>query len=146
VVKDAKNASQYWHFFMVEKKQMSKAHAPGFLALVEQARAQIKEISITELLQHNQPYVLLDVREDHEWQQGHLPEAMHLGKGIIERDIEQTVADKKQKLVLYCGGGYRSALAALTLQQMGYQQVFSLSGGYRQWCELNLPLDVPASN
>jgi rhodanese-related sulfurtransferase len=125
---------------------MSKDHAPGFLALVEQARAQIKEISITELLQHNQPYVLLDVREDHEWQQGHLPEAMHLGKGIIERDIEQTVADKKQKLVLYCGGGYRSALAALTLQQMGYQQVFSLSGGYRQWCEQKLPLDVPGSN
>lgn len=123
---------------------MSKQHAPGFIALVEQARAQITEISIPELLEHNQPYVLLDIREDHEWLQGHLPEAMHLGKGIIERDIEQTVADKKQKIILYCGGGYRSALSALTLQQMGYKNVHSLIGGYREWCERKLPLDVPA--
>lgn len=122
---------------------MSKQHAPGFLALVEAAKAQIKEISIDELLQHREPYVLLDIREDHEWQQGHLPEAMHLGKGIIERDIEQTVADKKQKIVLYCGGGYRSALSAQTLQQMGYQQVLSLAGGYREWCERRLPLVKP---
>lgn len=122
---------------------MSKQHAPAFLALVEQAKAQINEISIDEMLQHNQPYVLLDIREDHEWLRGHLPEAMHLGKGIIERDIEQTVADKKQKIVLYCGGGYRSALSAQTLQQMGYSNVFSLAGGYREWCERKLPLDVP---
>ena len=122
---------------------MSKQHAPGFLALVEAAKAQIKEISIDELLQHREPYVLLDIREDHEWQQGHLPEAMHLGKGIIERDIEQTVADKKQKIVLYCGGGYRSALSAQTLQQMGYQQVLSLAGGYREWCERQLPQVKP---
>ena len=120
---------------------MSKQHAPGFLALVELAKTQINEITIDEMLQHNQPYVLLDIREDHEWAQGHLPEAMHLGKGIIERDIEQTVADKKQKIVLYCGGGYRSALSAQTLQQMGYQNVFSLAGGYREWCERKLPLD-----
>ena len=124
---------------------MSKQHAPGFLALVEQAKGQIKEISIPELLEHNQPYVLLDIREDHEWDKGHMPEAMHLGKGIIERDIEQTVADKKQKIVLYCGGGYRSALSAQTLQQMGYQNVYSLAGGYREWCERNLPLEVPAA-
>ena len=124
---------------------MSKHHAPGFLALVEQAKAQINEISISELLEHNQPYVLLDIREDHEWAAGHLPEAMHLGKGIIERDIEQTVADKKQKIVLYCGGGYRSALSAQTLQQMGYQNVFSLTGGYREWCERKLPVEVPAT-
>ena len=122
---------------------MSKQHAAGFIALVEAAKQQIKEISIDELLAHEQPYVLLDIREDHEWQQGHFPEAMHLGKGIIERDIEQTVADKKQKIVLYCGGGYRSALAALTLQQMGYQQVFSLAGGFREWQERNLPLVTP---
>ncbi|MBZ9611431.1 rhodanese-like domain-containing protein [Rheinheimera maricola] len=122
---------------------MSKQHAPAFVALVEQAKAQINEIGITELLEHNQPYVLLDIREDHEWVQGHLPEAMHLGKGIIERDIEQTVADKKQKIVLYCGGGYRSALSAQTLQLMGYQNVFSLIGGYREWCERKLPVDVP---
>ncbi|GAA0559671.1 MAG: sulfurtransferase [Alteromonadaceae bacterium] len=123
---------------------MSKQHAPGFVALVEQAKSEINEISIDELLEHNQPYVLLDIREDHEWDKGHLPEAMHLGKGIIERDIEQTVADKKQKIVLYCGGGYRSALSAQTLQQMGYQNVYSLAGGYREWCERNLPLEVPA--
>ncbi len=122
---------------------MRTQQAPGVLALVEAAKAQIKEISIDELLQHREPYVLLDIREDHEWQQGHLPEAMHLGKGIIERDIEQTVADKKQKIVLYCGGGYRSALSAQTLQQMGYQQVLSLAGGYREWCERQLPLVKP---
>ena len=122
---------------------MSKQHAPGFLALVEAAKAQIKEISIDELLSHQEPYVLLDIREDHEWLAGHLPEAMHLGKGIIERDIEQTVADKKQKIVLYCGGGYRSALSAQTLQQMGYQQVLSLAGGYREWQQRNLPLVKP---
>lgn len=125
---------------------MSTQHAPGFLALVQQAKSEINEISIDELLEHNQPYVLLDVREDHEWAKGHLPEAMHLGKGIIERDIEATVADKKQKIVLYCGGGYRSALSAQTLQQMGYQNVYSLAGGYREWSERNLPLDVPTAN
>ncbi|MDX1390854.1 MAG: rhodanese-like domain-containing protein [Rheinheimera sp.] len=125
---------------------MSTQHAPGFLALVQQAKSEINEISIDELLEHNQPYVLLDVREDHEWVKGHLPEAMHLGKGIIERDIEATVADKKQKIVLYCGGGYRSALSAQTLQQMGYQNVYSLAGGYREWSERNLPLDVPTAN
>lgn len=122
---------------------MSKQHAPGFLALVEAAKAQIKEISIDELLSHQEPYVLLDIREDHEWLAGHLPEAMHLGKGIIERDIEQTVPDNKQKIVLYCGGGYRSALSAQTLQQMGYQQVLSLAGGYREWQQRNLPLVRP---
>lgn len=122
---------------------MSKQHAPGFLALVNAAKAHIKEITIDELLQHNEPYVLLDIREDHEWQKGHFPEAMHLGKGVIERDIEQVVADKKQKIVLYCGGGFRSALSAQTLQQMGYQQVLSLAGGYREWQERKLPIVLP---
>lgn len=122
---------------------MSKQHAPGFIALVNAAKSQIKEITIDEMQQHNEPYVLLDIREDHEWLNGHLPEAMHLGKGIIERDIEQTVADKKQKIVLYCGGGYRSALSAQTLQQMGYQQVLSLAGGYREWLERQLPVVKP---
>ncbi|MDX1677535.1 rhodanese-like domain-containing protein [Arsukibacterium sp.] len=123
---------------------MAAQHAPGFVALVNRAKAEISEITIDELLQHNQPYVLLDVREDHEWAKGHLPEAMHLGKGIIERDIEQTVPDKKQKIILYCGGGYRSALAALTLQQMGYQQVLSLAGGYREWTVQGLTVEIPA--
>ncbi len=125
--------------------KMSKVHAPGFLALVAEAKKAITEISIDELLEHNQPYVLLDIREDHEWQAGHLPEAMHLGKGIIERDIEHTVADKKQKIVLYCGGGYRSALSAQTLQQMGYQQVFSLAGGFTEWHKRQLPIITPGA-
>jgi len=122
---------------------MSKQHAPGFIALVNAAKSQINEMTIDEMQQHNEPYVLLDIREDHEWLGGHLPEAMHLGKGIIERDIEQTVPDKKQKIVLYCGGGFRSALSAQTLQQMGYQRVFSLIGGYREWTARNLPVITP---
>ncbi|GGW64413.1 rhodanese-like domain-containing protein [Alishewanella tabrizica] len=122
---------------------MSKQHAPGFIALVNAAKSQINEMTIDEMQQHNEPYVLLDIREDHEWLSGHLPEAMHLGKGIIERDIEQTVPDKKQKIVLYCGGGFRSALSAQTLQQMGYQHVFSLIGGYREWTARNLPVITP---
>lgn len=122
---------------------MSKQHAPGFIALVNAAKSQINEMTIDEMQQHNEPYVLLDIREDHEWLGGHLPEAMHLGKGIIERDIEQTVPDKKQKIVLYCGGGFRSALSAQTLQQMGYLRVFSLIGGYREWTARNLPVITP---
>lgn len=112
---------------------MSKQHAAGFLAIVETARRQINEISVVTLQQSATPYVLIDVREDHEWQQGHLPQAIHLGKGIIERDIEQTVSNKQQQIVLYCGGGYRSALAALSLKHMGYTNVLSLEGGYREW-------------
>lgn len=123
---------------------MSKQHAPGFLAIVETARAQINEISVAALQQLSSSYALIDVREDHEWQQGHLPEAIHLGKGIIERDIEQKISNKQQQIVLYCGGGYRSALAALSLKQMGYTNVLSLAGGHRSWVEAGLPLTVPA--
>ncbi|MEE2001167.1 rhodanese-like domain-containing protein [Alkalimonas sp. MEB108] len=118
-------------------------HSPAFLALVNAAKAVIKEMDIASLQQRSTPYVLIDTREDNEWQQGHLPGAMHLGKGIIERDIEQTVQDKHQAIILYCGGGYRSALAAQALQQMGYQQVFSLAGGYRAWQEQGLPIERP---
>lgn len=115
-------------------------HAPAFLALVNKVKLRIKEITIPELQLLQQPYLLLDIREDHEWQKGHLPHAQHLGKGIIERDIEQLVPDKAQLIILYCGGGYRSALAADNLQLMGYSQVFSLDGGYRDWCQRSLPL------
>ncbi len=124
---------------------MSKQHSPGFLALVNAAKSRVKEITIEEFLQHQQPCVLIDVREDREWQAGHLPQAMHLGKGIIERDIEQVVQDKQQTMVLYCGGGYRSALAADALQQMGYQHVLSLAGGYSAWVAKGLPLEKPAN-
>jgi rhodanese-related sulfurtransferase len=112
---------------------MSKQHSAGFLALVAAAKTRIREISIEEFQQHQRPSVLIDVREDGEWQAGHLPQAIHLGKGILERDIEATVQDKQQTLVLYCGGGYRSALAADVLQQMGYSDVLSLAGGYSAW-------------
>lgn len=123
---------------------MAPQHAPAFLALVAQVKRHINEITIPQLQQFTRPYILLDVREDHEWQRGHIANAVHLGKGIIERDIEQQVPDKNQTIVLYCGGGYRSALAADSLQRMGYSQVYSLDGGYRDWCQRELPLIVAA--
>lgn len=122
---------------------MSKQHNAGFLTLVEDAKNRVKEITITEFQQHQRPSVLIDVREDREWQAGHLPQAMHLGKGIIERDIEAMVQDKQQTLVLYCGGGFRSALAADVLQKMGYTDVLSLAGGYSAWVNAGLPLEKP---
>ncbi|WP_419570391.1 rhodanese-like domain-containing protein [Rheinheimera sp.] len=124
---------------------MSKQHSAGFLALVQDAKSRVTELSITELQQFNRPYVLVDVREDHEWQAGHLPGALHLGKGIIERDIEKAVPDVQQTLVLYCGGGFRSALAADVLQKMGYKDVLSLAGGYSAWVAAGLPLHQPGA-
>lgn len=119
---------------------MSKQHSAGFLALVADAKSRVREISIEEYRQSQTPALLIDVREDNEWQQGHLPAALHLGKGIIERDIEKAVPDKQQALVLYCGGGFRSALAADVLQKMGYQDVLSLAGGYTAWVNAALPV------
>lgn len=107
-------------------------HSPGFVALAEAAKAQIREVTVAETLvrlAENPAACLLDVREDHEWQQAHADGAQHLGKGIIERDIETRVPDPATEIILYCGGGYRSALAAATLQKMGYSNVFSLAGG-----------------
>lgn len=124
---------------------MSKQHSAGFLALVNDAKSRVTELSITELQQFNRPYVLVDVREDHEWQAGHLPGALHLGKGILERDIEKAVPDPQQTLVLYCGGGFRSALAADMLQKMGYKDVLSLAGGYSAWVAAGLPLHQPGA-
>ncbi|MBS0207893.1 MAG: sulfurtransferase [Planctomycetes bacterium] len=111
-------------------------HAPGFLKLVEAARKQIREVTTEQIaarLARGDEFVLLDVREDHEWQAGHLPAARHLGRGILERDVEAQFPDPHTELVLYCGGGYRSALAAHSLQQMGYDNVWSLAGGFRDW-------------
>lgn len=122
---------------------MSKVHTAGFLAVVNDAKSRVREISIAEFARHQVPSVLIDVREDREWQAGHLPQAMHLGKGIIERDIENAVQDKQQTLVLYCGGGYRSALAADMLQKMGYTDVLSLAGGYTAWLEAGLAVEKP---
>jgi len=111
-------------------------HSPGFLRLVDEARAKIREVSIDDverLLAVDTPFLLIDVREEEEWRRGHLPGARHLCKGIIERDIETAVPDRNAHLVLYCGGGFRSALAAEALQRMGYTRAESMTGGWRAW-------------
>lgn len=118
-------------------------HNPQFLALVESARGQIEECTIHDIqkrLEAQEAFVLFDVREDHEWLKGHLPSARHLGRGILERDIEATVPDTGTEIILYCGGGYRSALAALNLKQMGYTRVISMDGGFRAWKEAGFPI------
>ncbi len=119
-------------------------HSPGFLALVNDAKARIREIDIDEyqrMLAARDPHVLVDIREDGEWAAGHAAGALHLGKGIIERDIEVAVPQKDAKLVLYCGGGYRSALSADALQKMGYTNVISLDGGWRAYQAAGLPVE-----
>jgi rhodanese-related sulfurtransferase len=121
-----------------------KTHKPGFLAMVWDAKSRIKEANIDEYRQMpRENLVLVDVREDNEWAAGHAAGAIHLGKGIIERDIETEIPDKSTTLVLYCGGGYRSALAADALQKMGYTGVISLDGGWRAWVEAGLPVEKP---
>ena len=117
-------------------------HASGFLKLVEETLSRINEITpeaVCAMQETHEPFLLIDVREDHEWQAGHIKDAMHVGRGILERDIENTAPSVDTKLVLYCGGGYRSALAAESLQKMGYTNVVSLRGGWREWKEKNLP-------
>ena len=112
----------------------SVQHSPGFLKLVNEARARVKEITVDEArdrLAHNPNAVLMDVREDHEWQAGHAAQAVHLGKGILERDLEKTIPDLAAEVIMYCGGGYRSALTADAAQRMGYRNVCSLIGGYK---------------
>ena len=112
-------------------------HAPGFLAIVNDAKTRVKEWDFREVkrrLDAGEKFTLVDVREDSEWARGHLPGAIHLGKGVIERDIETAVPDKSATLVLYCGGGFRSALAADNLQKMGYTHcISSTDGGWRSW-------------
>ena len=113
-------------------------HSEGFLNLVNDAKTRVREVTVAETQQQmrvNPEIRLIDVREDNEWQAGHAAGAIHLGKGIIERDIETVVPKKEAKLTLYCGGGYRSALAADALQRMGYTNVFSMAGGWRAWKE-----------
>jgi len=113
-------------------------HSEGFLKLVDDAKSRVREVTVAETqerMNENTAAKLIDVREDNEWDAAHAAGAIHLGKGIIERDIETTVPDKNTELILYCGGGYRSALAADTLQQMGYTNVFSMAGGWKAWKE-----------
>lgn len=119
-------------------------HSPGFLKLVEQAKRRIKECGVAEVkakLDRGDRFHFVDVREDHEYAKDHATGAVHLGKGIIERDIETAVPNKEDEIVLYCGGGYRSALAADALQQMGYTNVRSMEGGIRAWREAGYPVE-----
>lgn len=119
-------------------------HSKGFLALVHDAKKRIRETDVHEInsrQKQRQSFHLVDVREDNEWNAGHLPGAIHLGKGIIERDIEKKIPDHNAEIVLYCGGGFRSALAADNLQKMGYTNVISMDGGYRVWKESGYALE-----
>jgi rhodanese-related sulfurtransferase len=121
-----------------------KKHNPGFLALVNDAKSRVKEVDIEQYQKMPRDgHVLIDTREDSEWQAGHAAGAIHLGKGIIERDIESEIPDKSTTLVLYCGGGFRSALVADALQKMGYQNAISLDGGWRAWNGAGLPVEKP---
>lgn len=117
-------------------------HAPKFLAIVNDARKRVKETNVADVkrrMDAGETFVLVDVREESEWARGHLPGAVHLGKGVIERDIEAKLPDTGAKLILYCGGGFRSALSADNLQKMGYTNVESMDGGWRGWLEAGLP-------
>ena len=119
-------------------------HSPGFLRLTQEARARIRETTCETIRQRQlrgERFLLVDVREDHEWQQGHITGAVHLGKGILERDIERIVPDHATDMVLYCGGGYRSALSADAIKQMGYTNVVSMYGGWKRWTELGYPTE-----
>jgi rhodanese-related sulfurtransferase len=120
-------------------------HSEGFLKLVNDAKTRIREVSVEETrnrMASDKNVRLIDVREDNEWEAGHAAGAEHLGKGIIERDIETKVPAKSSVLILYCGGGYRSALAADALQQMGYTNVYSMAGGWKAWKESGAPIEV----
>ena len=121
---------------------MATQHSPGFLKLAEEARTRVVECSIEEVklrLDRGDRFILLDVREDHEWLAGHLIDAQHLGRGILERDIEARFPDLDTEIVVYCGGGYRSAMAAEVLGRMGYRRVQSMASGWRGWVEKGFP-------
>lgn len=118
------------------------AHSPQFLKLVNESKTRVKETNVEEVkrcMDAGEKFLLVDVREDNEWANGHLPRAVHMGRGIIERDIEMAVPDTGTKMILYCGGGFRSALVADNLQKMGYTNVESMDGGWKGWLEAGLP-------
>ena len=119
-------------------------HSPQFLKLVDDAKTRVKETNVADVnrrVQNGERFLLVDVREDNEWAKGHLPGAVHMGRGVIERDIEMKVPDTGAKMILYCGGGFRSALVADNLQKMGYTNVESMNGGWRGWNEAGLPTE-----
>jgi rhodanese-related sulfurtransferase len=118
------------------------AHSPKFLSLVNDAKKRVKETNVADVkrrMDAGEEFTLVDVREESEWANGHVPGAIHLGKGIIERDIEQRVPSTDTKLILYCGGGFRSALVADNLQKMGYTNVESMDGGWKGWVASGYP-------
>jgi len=118
-------------------------HSPGFLNLVNEAKKHVEEISVAEArarLANDPQIVLMDVREDHEWQKEHAAEAVHLGKGILERDLERIYPDKNAEIIMYCGGGFRSAITADAAQRMGYRHVYSLAGGYKAMVTAGWPM------
>jgi rhodanese-related sulfurtransferase len=117
-------------------------HPEGFLKLVREAKSRIKEADFRDIkkrLDGGEKMIIVDTREDTEWARGHVAGAVHIGKGVIERDIERAIPDKEATIVLYCGGGYRSALAADNVQKMGYKNVISMDGGWRGWTEAGFP-------
>jgi rhodanese-related sulfurtransferase len=119
-------------------------HNPRFLALVNEIRQRVNEVDVHQVkrwMEQHRPFVLLDVREESEWAKGHLPSAQYLGRGILERDIETRYPELDTPLVLYCGGGFRSVMAADNLQKMGYRDVISMDGGYRNWLESGYPTE-----
>ncbi|PYU07217.1 MAG: sulfurtransferase [Acidobacteria bacterium] len=118
------------------------AHSPQFLKLVNEAKKQVKETNVADVklrMDSGEKFLLVDVREDNEWEKGHLPGAVHMGRGVIERDIETQVPETSTKMILYCGGGFRSALVADNLQKMGYTNVESMDGGWKGWVAAGLP-------
>ena len=122
---------------------MPPQHSPRFLKLVEDTKRRVRELTVDDVkgkLDRGEKFHLVDVREESEWAKDHLPRAVHLGKGVIERDVEARIPDTGAEIVLYCGGGFRSALAADNLQKMGYANIFSMDGGIRTWRERNYPL------
>ena len=120
-------------------------HSPAFLRLVDDAKSRVREVTIDETRQRidSGRATVIDVREESEWAAGHIQGAEYLGRGVLERDIEQRVPDKNTELILYCGGGFRSALAADNLQKMGYTNVASMAGGWREWKEKGFPVETP---
>ena len=123
---------------------MGKQHAPGFLTIVQDAKTRVKECTVADVkrrLDAGERFTLVDVREESEYAAGHLPGAVHMGKGVIERGIESKVPDASTPLVLYCGGGFRSALAADNIQKMGYTHVISMDGGWRDWTGSGYPTE-----
>ena len=117
-------------------------HSPQFLKLVNEAKRHVKETNVADVkrrMENGEKFLLVDVREDNEWEKGHVPEAVHMGRGVIERDIETQVPETSTKMILYCGGGFRSALVADNLQKMGYANVESMDGGWKGWVQAGLP-------